>query len=181
MYALFWILIIGLISYFPFQHLWQLPISLKNELTVLLLTSNPGSQMVPQLCQTIVLINAFPALHKPLVALYPGSSPHKAKPLAYLFTAASSDIICAQISQKLLLLLSPRLIKTLPFFSCTIFEQCSGMVYSFNVPWIRTFQHLDYNLVSKQKVHNAALKLWRILQIYLHVFADACIQSIWSS
>ena len=54
----------------------------------------------------------------------------------------------------------------------TIFEQCSGMVYSFNVPWIRTFQHLDYNLVSKQKVHNAALKLWRILQVYLYVFAD---------
>ena len=90
--------------------------------------------MVPQLCQTIVLINAFPALHKPLVASYPDSSPHKAKPLVYLFTAASSDIICAQISQKLLLLLSPRLIKTLPFFSCAIFEQCSGMVYSFNVP-----------------------------------------------
>lgn len=135
MYALFWILIVGLISYFPFQHLWQLPISLKNELTVLLLTSNLGSQMVPQLCWTIVLINAFPALHKPLVASYPDSSPHKANPLAYLFTAASSNIICAQISQKLLLLLSPRLIKTLPFFSCAIFEQCSGMVYSFNVPW----------------------------------------------
>ena len=41
--------------------------------------------MIPQLCQTIVLI--FPALHKPLVASYPGSSPHEANPLAYLFTA----------------------------------------------------------------------------------------------
>ena len=48
-------------------------------------TSNLGSQMIPQLCRTIVLI--FPALHKPLVASYPGSSPHEANPLAYLFTA----------------------------------------------------------------------------------------------
>ena len=64
--------LLWLISYFPFQHLWQLPISLsqKNELTVLLLTSNLGSQMVPQLCQTIILINAFPVLHKPLAYLF---------------------------------------------------------------------------------------------------------------